>query len=52
MAHTDDLLVTIIVAGIGLSIAYLRAEFVARCGSNVKERKKAIVYRKALANSN
>ena len=39
----DDLLTAMIIAGIGLSIAYLRAEFVSRRARNIKERKKAIV---------
>jgi hypothetical protein len=30
MAHMDDLLITMIIAGIGLSVAYLRAELVVR----------------------
>jgi hypothetical protein len=38
----DDLLIAIIIAGVGLSIAYLRAEFVSRRGCKVKEREKAI----------
>jgi hypothetical protein len=39
----DDLLIWIIIAGIGLSMAYLRAEYASRRGHNVKEREKAIV---------
>lgn len=39
----DNLLITIIIAGIGLSIATLRAEYVSRRGHNAKVRKKAIV---------
>lgn len=39
----DDLLTAMIIVGIGLSIAYLRAEFVLRRGRKVKEREKAIV---------
>jgi hypothetical protein len=50
MTHMDDLLITIIVAGIGLSIAYLRAEHVSRRGRKVKERKKAIAQRELHAN--
>jgi len=46
----DDLLIAIIVAGIALSIAYLRAEFVSRRGRKVRERKKAIVQRELHAN--
>lgn len=46
----DDLLIVLIIAGIGLSIAYLRAEFVSRRARNIKERKKAIVLRKLHAN--
>jgi len=46
----DDLLITIIIAGIALSIAYLRAEFVSRRGRKVRERKKAIVQRELHAN--
>jgi hypothetical protein len=43
MTYMDDLLTAMIIAGIGLSIAYLRAEFVLRRGRKVKEREKAIV---------
>jgi hypothetical protein len=39
----DDLLIAIIVAGIGLSIAYLRAETNSRRRRKVKGRKKTIV---------
>jgi hypothetical protein len=39
----DDLLVWMIIVGIVLSIAYLRAEYLSRRGCKVKERKKAIV---------
>ena len=46
----DDLLITIIIAGIALSIAYLRAEFASHRGRKVKERKKAIVQRELPAN--
>jgi len=46
----DDLLITIIIAGIGLSIAYMRAELVSRRGRKVQERKKAIVQREWHAN--
>jgi hypothetical protein len=45
IAMTDDLLIAMIIAGFGLSMAYLRAEFVSRRGRKVKERKKAIVQR-------
>jgi hypothetical protein len=50
MTDMDDLLITIIVAGIALSIAYLRAEHVSRPGRKVKERRKAIVQRELHAN--
>jgi hypothetical protein len=45
MAHMDDLLITIIVAGIGLSIAYLRAELVVRQEFKAAERKKEFALR-------
>lgn len=48
--NLDDLLLAIIIAGIGLSIGYLRAEFVLRRERKVKERKKAIVQREWHAN--
>jgi hypothetical protein len=51
MTYMDDLLTAMIIAGIGLSIAYLRAELVLKCGRKVKERKKAIVQRELHANS-
>jgi len=41
----DDLLIMIIVAGIGLSIAYLRAELVARQEFKAAERKKEFALR-------
>jgi hypothetical protein len=50
MTYMDDLLTAMIIAGIGLSIAYLRAEFVSRRARNTKERKKAIVQRELHAN--
>jgi hypothetical protein len=40
MGHMDDLLITIIVAGIGLSIAYLRADLHVRREFKSAERKK------------
>ena len=50
MTDMDDLLITIIISGIALSIAYLRDEFVSRRGRKVRERKKAIVQRELHAN--
>jgi hypothetical protein len=41
----EDLSITIIVAGIGLSIAYLRAELVVRQESKAAERKKELALR-------
>jgi 6-phosphogluconolactonase len=46
----DDLLTAMTIAGIGLSIAYLRAEFVLRRECKVKERKKGVVQRELHAN--
>jgi hypothetical protein len=46
----SDLLITIIIAGIGLSIATLRADYVSRRGRNAKERRKAIVQRELHTN--
>ncbi len=46
----DNFLTAMIIAGIGLSITYLRAEFVSRRARNTKERKKAIVQRELHAN--
>jgi len=50
MTHMDDLLVAMTIAGMGLSIAFLRAEYGSRRLCNVKERKKAIVERELHAN--
>lgn len=46
----DDLLIALIISGIGLSIATLRAEYISRRARNTKERKKAIVQRELHAN--
>jgi hypothetical protein len=45
MTHMDDLLITIIVVGIGLSIAYLRAELVWRQEFKATERKRKLALR-------
>jgi hypothetical protein len=43
MAHMDDVLITIIVAGIGLSVAYLRAELVLHRRTTALQRAKELV---------
>jgi hypothetical protein len=48
--NLDDLLLAIIIAGLGLAIVYLRAEFVLRRGRKVKERNKVIIQRELHAN--
>jgi hypothetical protein len=45
MTYMDDLLSAMIIAGIGLSIAYLRAELVVRQEFKAAEREKALVLR-------
>ena len=46
----DDLLIAIIIAGMGLTVAYLRAEYVLHRGSKAAEHKKLIVQRELHAN--
>jgi hypothetical protein len=43
----DDLLIALIIAGIGLSIAHWRAEYVSHRRRRLKERKKTIVQRES-----
>jgi Arc/MetJ family transcription regulator len=45
MTDMDDLLIAIIVAGIGLSIAYLRAELILRQEFKAAEREKELALR-------
>jgi hypothetical protein len=45
MTHMDDLLIAMIIAGIGLSIAYLRAELVVRQEFKAAEQKKELALR-------
>jgi Arc/MetJ family transcription regulator len=45
MTHMDDLLIAMIIGGIGLSIAYLRAELVVRQEFKAAERRKELALR-------
>lgn len=46
----DDLFIAIIIAGIGLTVAYLRAEYIFHRGFKAAEHKKLIVQRELHAN--